>query len=151
MAAFLFHSSGSVIHHRSSITLTPASCQRQISRIQRNKSTARTIKEEYSDYPGNKVILKVAWYMSDLLGVASSIFRSPSMIKSPRNISLNLPTDGSASLDRSTVVQTIKEDFRRSYFVTGNLTPNVYEENYEFADPVGSFKGLRCFMRKSSI
>ncbi|CAN1801701.1 hypothetical protein LINPERHAP1_LOCUS23077, partial [Linum perenne] len=123
-----------------------------------NASTTRTIKEEYSDYPGNKVILKVAWYVSDLLGVASSIFRSPSMIKSPRNISLNLPTDGSASLDRSTVVQTIKEDFRRSYFVTAsdsdvsrNLTPNVYEENYEFADPVGSFKGLRCFMRKSSI
>ncbi|CAN1790859.1 hypothetical protein LINPERHAP1_LOCUS19003 [Linum perenne] len=106
---------------------------------------------KYSDYPGNKVILKVVWYASELLGVAASIFRSLPMIKSPCNISLDLPTDGSASLDRSTVVQTVKEDFRRSFFVTGNLTPDAYEENYEFADPVGSFKGLRRFMRNSSI
>ncbi|CAN1766757.1 hypothetical protein LINPERHAP1_LOCUS10042 [Linum perenne] len=112
-----------------------------------HKSTARTIKEEYSNYPGNKVILKVAWYASDLFGVASSIFRSPPMIKSPRNISLDLPTDGSASPDRSTVRHSEASDSD----VSRNLTPDVYEENYEFADPVGSFKGLRCFMRNSCI
>ncbi|CAN1275882.1 hypothetical protein LINPERPRIM_LOCUS15851 [Linum perenne] len=86
--------------------------------------------------------MKVAWYASELLGVAASLSRSPSAIESPRNRNLDLPTDGSASLDRSTVVQTIKEDFERSYFVTGNLTTDAYEENCEFADPAGSFKGL---------
>ncbi|CAN1144316.1 Pentatricopeptide repeat-containing protein At2g20710, mitochondrial [Linum perenne] len=35
--------------------------------------------------------------------------------------------------------------------VSRNLTPDAYEENYEFADRVGSFKGLRRFMRNSSI
>ncbi|CAN1309022.1 hypothetical protein LINPERPRIM_LOCUS27556 [Linum perenne] len=150
MAAFLHHSSGSVIHHRSSIIPSPALRRRQISRIQCDKTTTGTSKEEDSDQPGNKAILKVAWYASELLGVAASLFRSPSAIESPRNSNLDLPSDGSASLDRSTVVQTIKEDFQRSYFVTGNLTADAYEENCEFADPAGSFKGLRRFMRNCS-
>ncbi|CAN1237364.1 hypothetical protein LINGRAPRIM_LOCUS1863 [Linum grandiflorum] len=149
MAAPLLHSSGSVIHQRNSITLAP-SRRRRISRIQCEKATSSGSsskqREEDSDQPGNKAILKVAWYASELLGVAASIFRSPSLAESPRSSNLDLPAD----LDRSTVVETIKQDFQRSYFVTGNLTPDAYEENCEFADPAGSFKGLRRFKRNCS-
>ncbi|CAN1152619.1 hypothetical protein LINPERHAP2_LOCUS18857 [Linum perenne] len=84
-AAFLLHSSGSVIHHRSRITLTPASRQRQISRIQCNKTAISIL---------------------IILGIKSS---------------------SSEASDSD---------------VSRNLTPDAYEENYEFADPVGSFKGL---------
>lgn len=31
--------------------------------------------------------------------------------------------------------------------ITGNLTLQAYEEQCEFADPAGSFKGLRRFKR----
>ncbi|GLT71119.1 hypothetical protein SLA2020_431600 [Shorea laevis] len=50
-------------------------------------------------------------------------------------------------VERPIVVETIKDDFERSYFVTGNLTLDAYEERCEFADPAGSFKGLRRFKR----
>ncbi|KAJ7962452.1 Nuclear transport factor 2 (NTF2) family protein [Quillaja saponaria] len=91
-------------------------------------------------------LLKVAWYSSELLGIAASLFRSPPNEKAPER-ALELAGDGSGAVDRAIVVGTIKEDFERSYFVTGNLTLNAYEEDCEFADPAGSFKGLQRFKR----
>ncbi|XP_048494048.1 uncharacterized protein LOC104887036 isoform X2 [Beta vulgaris subsp. vulgaris] len=91
------------------------------------------------------VVLKVAWYASELLGIAASALRSP-----PSDVideSPELPCDASGVVDRAAVVETIKQDFQRSYFVTGNLTLDAYEEDCEFADPAGSFKGLRRFKR----
>ncbi|KAK9910318.1 hypothetical protein M0R45_034284 [Rubus argutus] len=60
---------------------------------------------------------------------------------------LELARDGSGAVDRAGVVKSIKEDFERSYFVTGNLTLDAYEEDCEFADPASSFKGLQRFKR----
>ncbi|XP_010261334.1 PREDICTED: uncharacterized protein LOC104600199 [Nelumbo nucifera] len=95
------------------------------------------------------LLLKAAWYGSELLGIAASFLRSPSNPGAPdRN--LELADDRSEVLDRTQVVETIKEDFQRSYFVTGNLTLNAYEEDCEFADPAGSFRGLRRFKRNCS-
>ncbi|KAL2511339.1 Nuclear transport factor 2 (NTF2) family protein [Abeliophyllum distichum] len=54
---------------------------------------------------------------------------------------------GLGKIDRASVVETIKEDFQRSYFVTGNLTLDAYEKDCEFADPAGSFRGLSRFKR----
>ncbi|OEL14161.1 hypothetical protein BAE44_0024819 [Dichanthelium oligosanthes] len=91
-------------------------------------------------------VLKAAWYGSELLGVAASLFRpAPS---SPEGDAGGYAEGGAAgALDRAGVVEAIKEDFARSYFVTGNLTPRAYEEDCEFADPAGSFRGLRRFKR----
>ncbi|KAK9143839.1 hypothetical protein Syun_013239 [Stephania yunnanensis] len=96
----------------------------------------------------NNLLLKLAWYSSELLGIAASIFRSPSSSSSSSS------SEGESQgrevelvVDRARVVETIKEDFQRSYFVTGNLTPNAYEANCEFADPAASFKGLQRFKR----
>ncbi|KAK7389888.1 hypothetical protein VNO78_25184 [Psophocarpus tetragonolobus] len=87
----------------------------------------------------NNALLKLAWYSSELLGIAASVFRSPSNVETPQRL---LQT-----IDRAALVETIKHDFERSYFVTGDLTLNAYEEDCEFADPAGSFKGLQRFKR----
>ncbi|OIW02006.1 hypothetical protein TanjilG_11599 [Lupinus angustifolius] len=87
----------------------------------------------------SNAFLKVAWYSSEFLGIAASVLRSPSSKEAPMRL-LDI-------VDRDAVVETIKQDFQRSYFVTGDLTLNAYEEDCEFADPAGSFKGLRRFKR----
>ncbi|GMN45028.1 hypothetical protein TIFTF001_014228 [Ficus carica] len=92
-------------------------------------------------------LLKVAWNASELLGIATSFFRSTKDVKSAEQEARRLAADGSGSVDRTVIVQAIKEDFDRSYFVTGNLTLDAYEEDCEFADPASSFKGLRRFKR----
>ncbi|ESW07141.1 hypothetical protein PHAVU_010G105000 [Phaseolus vulgaris] len=95
---------------------------------------------EDSQQPQNNALLKLAWYSSELLGIAASVFRSPTTAEPPPQRLLQ-------TIHRAAVVDTIKEDFQRSYFVTGDLTLNAYEEDCEFADPAGSFKGLQRFKR----
>lgn len=97
------------------------------------------------------LLLKAAWYGSELLGIAASYIRSPKNVRdsTPETPELALD-DGSKVIDRAAVAETIKGDFQRSYFVTGNLTLDAYEENCEFADPAGSFRGLRRFKRNCS-
>ena len=118
------------------------------------------------------VLLKIAWYGSELLGIAASAFRSPASPPPPPTTTeqdYEIPVDCSGRAVRVAVVDSIKHDFKRSYFVTGqwiktwslvlfctvmmysltsgDLTPAVYEEKCEFADPAGSFKGLARFKR----
>ncbi|XP_010326612.2 uncharacterized protein [Solanum lycopersicum] len=99
------------------------------------------------DSESENLLLKMAWYGSEFLGIAASIFRSPAGTEAPSEGNLELATDGSGLVDRALVVDNIKDDFQRSYFVTGNLTLNAYEDKCEFADPAGSFKGLSRFKR----
>nr|GMD29887.1 Nuclear transport factor 2 family protein [Ipomoea batatas]GMD31593.1 Nuclear transport factor 2 family protein [Ipomoea batatas]GME15550.1 Nuclear transport factor 2 family protein [Ipomoea batatas] len=113
----------------------------------KNPTNNSSTKQE--SVPENNVLLKAAWYGSELLGIAASLLRSPTTTetKAPEGIA-ELSSEGwSGVVDRSLVVDTIKDDFLRSYFVTGNLTLDAYEEECEFADPAGSFKGLRRFKR----
>ncbi|GFP94631.1 hypothetical protein PHJA_001607500 [Phtheirospermum japonicum] len=91
-------------------------------------------------------LLKIAWYGSEFLGIAASILRSPAKAEDG-GAGVELAVDGLGKIDRAAVVETIKEDFRRSYFVTGNLALDAYEEECEFADPAGSFRGLSRFKR----
>ncbi|KAL8166977.1 hypothetical protein V2J09_008476 [Rumex salicifolius] len=93
----------------------------------------------------DNALLKLAWYGSEMLGIAASFFRSPPPTSAAED-SL-LAVDDSGTIDRAALVTSIKDDFERSYFVTGNLTLAAYEENCEFADPAGSFKGLQRFKR----
>lgn len=69
-------------------------------------------------------LLKVAWNASELLGIATSFFRSPKDVKSAEQEARRLAADGSGSVDRTIIVQAIKEDFDRSYFVTGFPKPH---------------------------
>ncbi|XP_074573326.1 uncharacterized protein LOC141829701 [Curcuma longa] len=115
---------------------------------------ARVRCEGRSPTPANRegpesenVVLKLAWYGSELLGIAASLFR-PSPPTAPAE---EISSGAIGSLTgRAQVAEAIKEDFARSYFVTGNLTLNAYEDDCEFADPAGSFRGLRRFKRNCS-
>ncbi|XP_020585750.1 uncharacterized protein LOC110028298 [Phalaenopsis equestris] len=91
-------------------------------------------------------VLRVAWYGSELLGIFASFFRPTSVQEELANV----VDDGLGIPDRGRVVEAIKDDFRRSYFVTGNLTLSAYNEDCEFADPAGSFRGLGRFKRNCS-
>lgn len=96
-------------------------------------------------------LLKIAWYGSELLGIAASVLRrSPRRETEAPRPGCEIVVDCSGRVVRVAVVDAIKQDFKRSYFVTGKLTEEVYEEECEFADPAGSFKGLRRFMRNCS-
>ncbi|PKI38285.1 uncharacterized protein LOC116202315 isoform X1 [Punica granatum] len=114
----------------------------------KGEKSARNSAADRESEPEN-VLLKVAWYGSELLGIAASFIRPPpsNAVSPARELELELPKDGFGAVDRSSVVETIKEDYGRSYFVTGNLTLDAYEEDCEFADPAGSFRGLRRFKR----
>ncbi|GAB2224131.1 hypothetical protein Drorol1_Dr00004878 [Drosera rotundifolia] len=122
---------------------------------QNSTSTTRSNKpekqESNSQNAPENLLLKMAWYGSEFLGIAASLFR-PSPMSSRFGEGEGegeggLARDGFGAVERSSVVESIKQDFQRSYFVTGNLTLDAYEENCEFADPAGSFKGLGRFKR----
>ncbi|KAM1161328.1 hypothetical protein ACFX2B_000438 [Malus domestica] len=80
--------------------------------------------------------------------IATSFFRPPSTFEPLPGPALELGRDGSGMVDHAMVVKSIKEDFERSYFVTRSLRLDAYEEDYEFADPATSFRGLQRFKRK---
>ncbi|XP_076928425.1 uncharacterized protein LOC143592377 [Bidens hawaiensis] len=90
------------------------------------------------------LILKTAWYGSELLGIAASLFRRPVVVEESNSMEVGI---GGGVIERAVIVETIKRDFQRSYFVTGALTVDAYEDDCEFADPAGSFKGLHRFKR----
>ncbi|KAK8630951.1 hypothetical protein V6N13_079721 [Hibiscus sabdariffa] len=120
---------------------------RSIYRIRCNGENSKSNLPTTQESAGENVLLKAAWYGSELLGIAASYLRPPSKAEESAQKNLELGLDGSEAIDRTAVVQTIKDDFERSYFVTGQLTLDAYEEDCEFADPAGSFKGLRRFKR----
>ncbi|KAI3703541.1 hypothetical protein L1987_73692 [Smallanthus sonchifolius] len=91
------------------------------------------------------IILKAAWYGSELLGIGASFFRSRKDVVEGDNRSMEVGEDG--VIERAVIVETIKGDFERSYFVTGDVTVDAYEDDCEFADPAGSFKGVGRFKR----
>ncbi|KAL5727442.1 hypothetical protein ACHQM5_000638 [Ranunculus cassubicifolius] len=106
-------------------------------------TTTRTAKEGPDS--DKNALIKLAWYSSELLGIAASFFRSPATASSsPKR---NLIEQETAILDRKQIMESIKDDFQRSYFITGDLTLAAYEEDCEFADPAASFKGLQRFKR----
>ncbi|XP_038906789.1 uncharacterized protein LOC120092709 isoform X1 [Benincasa hispida] len=118
----------------------------RISRIRCQGNNPATDSPKNQESKPENAVLKVAWYGSELLGIAASFLRPPSDVETPLRAQ-ELARDVSGAIHRPLIVETIKEDFGRSYFVTGNLTLEAYEEQCEFADPAGSFKGLRRFKR----
>ncbi|KAJ8900569.1 hypothetical protein K2173_025346 [Erythroxylum novogranatense] len=133
-------------HHHNRLVLLPNYRGSKINTIIRCEGQQNPITDSSESRKPENALLKLAWYGSELLGIAASVFRSPSKTVETRE-DFKLAVDESGTVDRAIVVEKIKEDFERSYFVTGNLTLQVYEEECEFADPAGSFKGLGRFKR----
>ncbi|KAL9254543.1 hypothetical protein AKJ16_DCAP01377 [Drosera capensis] len=98
-------------------TLRCLNGQSQNSTTTTRRSNNPEKQESNSQNAPENLLLKMAWYGSEFLGIAASLFRSPPMSSS------------------------------RVGEGEGNLMLDAYEENCEFADPAGSFKGLRRFKR----
>ena len=109
-------------HHHHSIIFTP-NYNGKLNRIRCNgeRPTSNSSSPKQESEPEN-ALLKVAWYSSELLGIAASFFRSPSNSSTEASEKdIKLGKDVSGAIDRAVVVETIKEDFQKSYFVTGFL------------------------------
>lgn len=120
MAAILLSFAPSTPHPNSRHRLaSPAPANRpKIDRLRRfGENPARNSSAEAKPEPEN-ALLKAAWYGSELLGIAASFFRSPASAEAPARDFVPAG-DGSGAFDRGVVVETIKEDYQRSYFVTG--------------------------------
>ena len=105
------------LRHQHSLQIYKLKCsaQKQDSLTSSSSSSSST-QTQRKDVPEN-VVLKLAWYASELLGIAASLLRSPP--SEPIEDNSDISGDGSGPLDRALVVETIKQDFQRSYFVTG--------------------------------
>lgn len=91
------------------------------------------------------VILRAAWYGAEALGNIVAAFNpKPSVSLSDSVDAIQGP------LSRDYVVQAVIDDYDKGYFVTGNVSSGVYEEDCEFADPAGSFKSLKRFKNNCS-
>jgi hypothetical protein len=128
MASFL--RPNSTCHPKS--TLFTASPQ-QISRRHWCKVSLKAKKQGQSESiessQSENAVLKVAWYGSELLGIAASFFRPGSSTET-----LDESTRDGTEVEccgRSQVVEAIKEDFERSDFVTGSrcIDPNIIGKN----------------------
>lgn len=96
----------------------------KIHRFRCNGENPRSNSSTTQESEPENALLKVAWYGSELLGIAASFFRSPSSVEAPER-AIDLAGDGSGAVDRAALVETIKEDFQRSYFVTGLPIPSL--------------------------
>ncbi|KAJ9555984.1 hypothetical protein OSB04_010598 [Centaurea solstitialis] len=148
MALTLSPPSSLTLHHTSKsnhrpVDLFRSNRRQNFTRIRCTGERDNSTSTDSSSESGN-LLLKTAWYGSELLGIAASVFRPQEKVVE-RGIEIG--GDGDGVIDRSIVVETIKGDFQRSYFVTGAVTLDAYEDDCEFADPAGSFRGLRRFKR----
>ncbi|XP_073025891.1 uncharacterized protein [Primulina eburnea] len=119
--------------HSNHLIFSPNYCQKV------NKFRGCAKSKTNQDSESENVLLKIAWYGSEFLGIAASFLRSPTRTEDAGGGVTELSIDGLGKIDRAVVVAVIKEDVQRSYFVTGKLTLDAYEENCEFADPASSF------------
>ncbi|BAS90625.1 Os04g0578200 [Oryza sativa Japonica Group] len=145
---------------RSPTSTLPAANHRQKSGVLLRRPTRRSARrfQLHAEKPaspgaGNETssssenaVLRAAWYGSELLGIAASFFR-PSQPPTEGDSAGAVEEAASEPQGRAQVAEAVKDDFARSYFVTGNLTLKAYEEDCEFADPAGSFNGLQRFKR----
>ncbi|KAI4965871.1 hypothetical protein ZWY2020_047973 [Hordeum vulgare] len=133
-------------HHRQGAGAPPAAIRAPFPlNAQKKPGSTRPRTGTPSGSESDNVVLKAAWYGSEVLGIAASFFRPPSP-----EADAGAADDGASQSQpsgRFQVAEAIKDDFARSYFVTGNLTLGAYEDDCEFADPAGSFRGLGRFKR----
>ncbi|KAH7277693.1 hypothetical protein KP509_38G002700 [Ceratopteris richardii] len=102
-----------------------------------------SISSEADDNPS--LVLRAAWYGAEALGNIVAFF-NPKEPTAPFESTDTL--EGPSS--REYVVKSIVDDYDKGYFVTGNVTTGIYEEDCEFADPAGSFKSLQRFKNNCS-
>uniref|UniRef100_A0A7C9DM43 Uncharacterized protein n=1 Tax=Opuntia streptacantha TaxID=393608 RepID=A0A7C9DM43_OPUST len=93
------------LHHQHSLQIYKLKCsaQKQDSLASSSSSSSST-QTQRKGVPEN-VVLKLAWYASELLGIAASLLRSPP--SEPIEDNSDISSDGSGPLDRALVVETV--------------------------------------------
>eukprot|EP00850_Spirogloea_muscicola_P006404 SM000030S11413 [mRNA] locus=s30:584124:586102:- [translate_table: standard] len=92
-------------------------------------------------------LARVAWYGSEALGKAVAALR-------PRSADAGDGGEYDAGvpspLTRDDAKRLLRRDYDHTYFVTGDMTMGIYEDQCEFADPFVSFRGRRRFKQNVS-
>uniref|UniRef100_A0A453CKW1 Uncharacterized protein n=1 Tax=Aegilops tauschii subsp. strangulata TaxID=200361 RepID=A0A453CKW1_AEGTS len=106
-------------HHRQNagVLLQRPSRRRFRPNAQKKPGSASPRTGTPSGSESDNVVLKAAWYGSEALGIAASFFRPPSP-----EADAGATDDGPSEFQpvgRAQVAEAIKDDFARSYFVTG--------------------------------
>ncbi|CAM9245985.1 unnamed protein product, partial [Choristocarpus tenellus] len=84
------------------------------------------------------LFVKAAWYGSELLGKIVGVGKSNTLDE-------NAGDKEKPLLDWQDAIASLRTDYDRVYFVTGEMDMNLYEDDCEFADPFVAFRGLRRF------
>lgn len=117
---------------RSPTSTLPAANHRQKSGVLLRRPTRRSARrfQLHAEKPaspgaGNETssssenaVLRAAWYGSELLGIAASFFR-PSQPPTEGDSAGAVEEAASEPQGRAQVAEAVKDDFARSYFVTG--------------------------------
>ncbi|KAM3388667.1 hypothetical protein ACQJBY_011046 [Aegilops geniculata] len=108
-------------HHRQNAGVLLQRPSRRRFRLNAQKKPGSTSTSPRTGTPSgsesDNVVLKAAWYGSEALGIAASFFRPPSP-----EADAGAADDGASEsqpVGRAQVAEAIKDDFARSYFVTG--------------------------------
>lgn len=89
-------------------------------------------------------LVKLAWFGSEAFGKVVGVFRSRPDEPLQEDIEFG------ETIPRDVAVATLRKDYDRNYFVTGEMTMGLYDPNCEFADPFVSFKGRTRFKQNVS-
>eukprot|EP00897_Mesotaenium_endlicherianum_P009765 jgi/Mesen1/8817/ME000053S08226 len=89
-------------------------------------------------------LTKLAWYGSEAFGKVVSVF------KSKEDGNDGIEDEFGETVSRDVALDALRQDYDRSYFVTGQMSMGLYEVDCEFADPFVSFKGRQRFKQNVS-
>lgn len=93
-------------------------------------------------------LVKAAWYGSEAFGKVVALVRGKPQEEEGTGASGG--EEEATTISRAEAVAALRSDYDRSYFVTGQMTMHIYEEECEFADPFVSFKGTKRFKENVS-
>ncbi|CAI5492892.1 unnamed protein product [Closterium sp. Naga37s-1] len=93
-------------------------------------------------------LVRFAWYASEAFGKAVAAVRGG---EAEGGRGKGATAEGEpAVVERDAAIKALREDYDKSYFVTGEMTMWLYEPECEFADPFVSFNGRDRFKQNVS-
>ncbi|CAI7787263.1 unnamed protein product [Closterium sp. NIES-54] len=93
-------------------------------------------------------LVRFAWYASEAFGKAVATVRGG---EAEGGKGKGATAEGEpAVVERDAAIKALREDYDKSYFVTGEMTMWLYEPDCEFADPFVSFNGRDRFKQNVS-
>lgn len=110
---------------------------------------ASNVKDEkgLSTFAGTSTVVKAV--VGSLTAIVNVIF-PPRSLTPEEQVALaarQAARQSAPQLELQTLMDGLREDFRRQYLFTGQIDPNLYDDDCVFTDPTLSFTGLATFER----